>query len=787
MIVTIFKDLFETAAGFDREVSFILERIRTGKSKQLVEQIRSSDKPTRDKLKKKLPSICFSGTFSNRSLQGLKEHSGLICLDFDKFNTTDELIEFKEYLIKDKFTYSCFISPSGDGLKVLVKIPKDKDNHLNYWEALRDYYNNDHFDLQTQDIPRVCFESYDPDIYINDNSETWDKLSVKEVEIKSDENVILQLKSSNQIIQKLLTWFNKNYTLSEGQRNSNLFKLAIAFNDFGIDKHETEATFRQFATSDFTEKEINSVIKSAYKNKANFGTKYFDDKYTKEKIERKIRAGESIKNIAQSFNNYTEQEIEEAVEGIKQSLAITEFWTYDDNNRIKLQPNRYKEYLEQSGFCKLFPNGNDNYVFVKVKENLIEDTNATLIKDFVLSNLYSGNYSIAPYNLMANTTKYFKDDYLSLLKSGTINFKEDKTDTCYLYFRNYCLEVTATSVTKIDYIDLDGYIWKKHIIDRDYQEVNINDSVFAKFVWLVSGKDETKFNSIRSVVGYLLHSHKTSANNKAIIFNDEVISENPNGGSGKGIICNAISHLKRTSFIDGKQFEFGKSFAYQTVSADTQVLIFDDVKKNFGFENLFSLITEGITLEKKNKDAIKIPISKSPKVVITTNYTIGGVGGSFERRKFEIELSSYFGSHHSPLDEFGHMFFEDWSEMEWARFDNFMISCVQYYLKNGLVKHQFNNLEVRKFIKETSFEFHEWSNDGNIELDTLLYKNELFAKFTDDYQDFKKFLTQKKFSNWLDTYAKYNKLEKLSGRTHNQRWIKFSKTKITNEQDQSSF
>ena len=83
MIVTIFKDLFETAAGFDREVNVIFDRIKTGKSKVLIEQIRKADKPTRDRLKKKLPSICFSGTFSQRNLQGLKQHSGLICLDFD--------------------------------------------------------------------------------------------------------------------------------------------------------------------------------------------------------------------------------------------------------------------------------------------------------------------------------------------------------------------------------------------------------------------------------------------------------------------------------------------------------------------------------------------------------------------------------------------------------------------------------------------------------------------------------------------------------------------------------
>ena len=117
-------------------------------------------------------------------------------------------------------------------------------------------------------------------IFINNNSELWNTINKIEEEIKSDEVIILPLKSSNQIIQKLLTWFNKNYSLSKGNRNNNLFKLASSFNDFGIDKNEAEATFRQFTSSDFTEKEINTILKSAYKNKANFGTKFFDDKFT---------------------------------------------------------------------------------------------------------------------------------------------------------------------------------------------------------------------------------------------------------------------------------------------------------------------------------------------------------------------------------------------------------------------------------------------------------------------------------------------------------------------------
>ena len=96
-----------------------------------------------------------------------------------------------------------------------------------------------------------------------------------------------------------------------------------------------------------------------------------------------------------------------------------------------------------------------------------------------------------------------------------------------------------------------------------------------------------------------------------------------------------------------------KSFPYQRVQVDTQTLVFDDVSRHFDFERLFSVITEGITLEKKNKDEIHIPFESSPKIVITTNYAIKGAGNSFERRKWDLEFKQYYSKMFTPETEFG--------------------------------------------------------------------------------------------------------------------------------------
>ena len=186
---------------------------------------------------------------------------------------------------------------------------------------------------------------------------------------------------------------------------------------------------------------------------------------------------------------------------------------------------------------------------------------------------------------------------------------------------------------------------------------DVIDCDFRKFVGNISGNIEKNITSLESTIGYLMHGYKNFSYSPAVILNDENITPNPEGGTGKGLFMNAHGQMKKLVVIDGKSFNFERSFAYQLVSADTQILCFDDVKKHFDFERLFSVVTEGLTLEKKNKDAIKIPFSKSPKIAITTNYVIKGEGSSFERRRFELEFKQHYSQFHTPFMEFKKLFF----------------------------------------------------------------------------------------------------------------------------------
>ncbi len=788
MTITIFKDIKSTNQPFFREVEVVLNRIREGASKDLVKKIRAEkDKNQRNLYKQNLPAVCFSGKFTKRSDNSLEEHSGLICLDFDGYNSNKDLLQEKERLSKNKYIYSVFISPSGKGLKALVKIPNNPDNHKSYFLSLQSFFNSPYFDITSKNVSRVCYESYDPLIYINKTSSVWDKIEEEEFnEINRKVDLpTIPITDENKIVDILTKWWTKKYPMIEGQRNQNVFILASAFNDFGVNQTLAEFVLNNYATKSFKQIEIKRTIQSAYAQKQNFGTKYYEDEDKVNQIKFRLRQGGTKKQVRQEMEDDVDPVIiDNVINRLEEEQSSHKFWTKSDKGVVKIVHFFFKSFLEEHGFYKFNPQASKNYVFVRVTNNLIDHTSKKEIKDFILNYLLDLD-DVSVYNYFAENTRYFREEFLTLLSSIDVYFIEDNKDTAYLYYKNSAVKVTKKELISIDYLDLGGYVWKDHVIDRGFIKCETTNCDFRKFINNICGNNESRIQSMQSTLGYLLHGWKNLSYSPAVILNDEVISDNPEGGTGKGLFMNALAQMKKLVVIDGKSFNFEKSFAYQLVSADTQILCFDDVKKYFDFERLFSVVTEGLTLEKKNKDAIKIPFSKSPKVSITTNYAIKGKGSSFERRKWELELSRYYTRDRTPLKEFGKLMFGEWNDEEWCQFDNFMIECLQLYLDKGLIKSEFVNLKIRQLAAETCHEFIEWCGlvDGvqeneKLKVNKRSYKHDLYMDFIEDNPYFapkaKMTVSRIRFYKWLQAYNLYKyDCEPEEGRDNSSRWIIF--------------
>ena len=167
MKVTFFKDVFDKNAPHHVNVMTALDRIKTGQSKTTIDAVRSGDKNA----KKKLPVVCFSGEFASRSDDALFEHSGILVLDFDHV----DVAQAKSALATDAHVFSCWVSPSGDGLKALVRVT-NPERHRDHFRALRTYFHKQ-YDLEVDESgineSRACFESYDPDLIINPDAKKF--------------------------------------------------------------------------------------------------------------------------------------------------------------------------------------------------------------------------------------------------------------------------------------------------------------------------------------------------------------------------------------------------------------------------------------------------------------------------------------------------------------------------------------------------------------------------------------------------------------------------------------
>lgn len=281
-MVTIFKNIFSKEPYYI-SVEDALKRISDGKSKFQVEGIRNQiDKEKSNKLKANLPSICFSGKFGkNRKDEELIEHSGFLVLDFDDVY---ELRDKQTEIISHDFVYACWVSPSGKGLKALIKIA-DGTKHREHFSSLQEVFPD--IDKSGVNPSRVCYESYDENIYINEKSKVFKKTK------KTEKIIEKQIQNTDDyvIFKNLLVWMsNRGNAFVSGERNSFIFMLASSCCRFGIDEFSAENFIASefLNNSEFSRTECIRAIKSGYRaNSGSFGSAKFEKDVLVDKITRK--------------------------------------------------------------------------------------------------------------------------------------------------------------------------------------------------------------------------------------------------------------------------------------------------------------------------------------------------------------------------------------------------------------------------------------------------------------------------------------------------------------------
>ncbi len=298
--VTIFQKVTEVNKPYHVPVSVIVDRIRNGKDRVLIDMLRMEPDPERRrKIKVKIPAICFSGIFSKHANDACVKHSGLIAIDFDHLG--ERLPELRKRLESDPYTFILFLSPSGDGLKLVVKIPDSILTHEFSARALTDYYADEQLD-EFRDIARFCFSSYDPDIYYNPDSKIFTTIKEEQI-IKKVIRTSGPLTDSHEILAKIEERFTEEGKFyADGNKHNFLVSMFGATNVFGISLNEAISlvSFKYHnAASTVDMKDFEKIATSVYNNYSHqFGSCTFNGK------------GDAIETITQKIVKITDLAID---------------------------------------------------------------------------------------------------------------------------------------------------------------------------------------------------------------------------------------------------------------------------------------------------------------------------------------------------------------------------------------------------------------------------------------------------------------------------------------------
>lgn len=149
----------------------IFQLITSDRYKGVTEKLRSIEdvKESRTFKANHFDYVTFSGVFEKRNENNLKQHSNLLTIDFDHLENLQEL---KAQLLNDEYfeTEMLFTSPSGDGLKWIIRIDISVTSHSDYFIAVANYIKhtyNIEVDQSGKDVSRACFLPYDPTAFLH--------------------------------------------------------------------------------------------------------------------------------------------------------------------------------------------------------------------------------------------------------------------------------------------------------------------------------------------------------------------------------------------------------------------------------------------------------------------------------------------------------------------------------------------------------------------------------------------------------------------------------------------
>ena len=235
-----------------------------------------------------LPVALFNGTFSYKNSVVLKEYSGFTAIDFDNFNSEQDLQDIGYRLCITPCVYAVFRTPSGRGLKAIVMHDNgNPEYHEELYLQLLSKFNTPATDTSVGDIARGNYICYDPNLWVNSNCvpyhfvhnpqfvnnkviasracATLDKATLrnalsllKPLSKKSDESIINILNAK---------WRKDSSRWKEGNRANSIFNSASELCRAGVDIDKSiKYLVSAYKPIGMSEREIENQTIRGYQN-----------------------------------------------------------------------------------------------------------------------------------------------------------------------------------------------------------------------------------------------------------------------------------------------------------------------------------------------------------------------------------------------------------------------------------------------------------------------------------------------------------------------------------------
>lgn len=419
-------------------------------------------------------------------------------------------------------------------------------------------------------------------------------------------------------------------------------------------------------------------------------------------------------------------------------------WVELKSNGIKLHNRRLVQFLSKNGFgnFQVATDRTSEQVIFRNSDGVLELHSPKTVKNWIEKLVeYDDQLDEAQKDLILDKLISITTSTMQTLLHSLPQFSETESDettkltifrdgrnVCYLHFRNATVRITADDISLVQRADEhSGNIWESKLIDHEIiipdQNASKKSSAFRDFITyaMKSKTDPVKdgtdlatevgderwkhgIDAFETGFGYLIHEYNPPDEAKVVAFIDVDSSpERTDGGNGKSVAMECVRYFRKTAFVDGKSFRKAMAdssrFNFSNVEVDTGFIFINDLNPDFDLTQLFSIITDDMTVEQKGKNKVVIPKDRKPKMGLTTNYVITGVGVSYERRQHIVEFGNFWSKctrrNIKPRDVIGKNIGDEFDRDDWNAFYNYGFHCIQRYLKEGLVAKGNSSYKVK--------------------------------------------------------------------------------------------